>query len=63
MKSLTQALAKAVPRRLWRGALIGVVLLGAAYLGLRPSRRWLMLLAAGIGLVAALARPVLALFG
>ncbi len=47
--------------RLWRSALVVGVLLAAAYLGQRPSMRWLMLFAAGAGALILLQAPDLSL--
>jgi len=46
-----------------RAALILVLLLAAAYLGLHPSRRWIMLLALGAGGLALAQVPSLGLLG
>ncbi|OQA20033.1 MAG: O-Antigen ligase [Chloroflexi bacterium ADurb.Bin360] len=46
-----------------RAALILALLLAAAYLGLHPSRRWIMLLALGVGGYALAQAPSLGLLG
>ncbi len=47
--------------RWWTWAAAAVVLLGAAFLGSRPSPRWLVLLGAGMGAVVLLQWPILGL--
>jgi len=54
---------KELPQHLWRTALILGLLLAAAYLGRRPSTRWIMLLVAGAGAFALLRAPQLGLLG
>ena len=49
--------------QLWRAALILGLLLGAGFLGLRPSLRWIALLGLGAGAFALLQAPQLGLFG
>ena len=51
------------PQRLWRAALIAALLLLAAYLGLHPASRWLMLFALGAGVLALAQEPRLGLLG
>ncbi|MFW6116151.1 MAG: O-antigen ligase family protein [bacterium] len=63
MNRTFQSLLSSLCKRLWRGGLVGILLIGAAYLGLRVSTRWLMLVGVVIGVVPVLARPVLGLFG
>ncbi|HOU11929.1 MAG TPA: O-antigen ligase family protein [Anaerolineae bacterium] len=61
--SLPLPLSPSLPHRLWRTALVVGVLLAAAYLGRRPSMRWLMLFAAGAGGLLLLRAPILGLYG
>ena len=59
--SVTDFLARpnlrAIPPQVWRFALVAVLLLGAALLGLHPSRRYLLLLGGLMGLVLLLWEP------
>jgi hypothetical protein len=58
-----RTLRRALPRvDLWKWLIVVGALASAAYLGLHPSRRWLVLLGGGMVAVALLARPVLGLF-
>ena len=53
---------RTVPFQVWKGILVAVALLAAAYLGSDPSRRWLGLIAAATGAAVLLRRPVLGLY-
>lgn len=61
MNIFSQSLSRPIPQHLWRTGLIVLLLLAAAYLGLHPSRRWIMLLALGAGGFALLRAPNLGL--
>ncbi len=61
LPSLPLSLSPSLLPRLWRIALVAGLLLAAAYLGQRPSMRWLMLFAAGGGALILLQAPNLGL--
>lgn len=62
MSSIVKSFSRPIPQRLWRMALVVGVLLSAAYLGQRPSMRWLMLFAAGAGGLLLLRTPIFGLY-
>jgi hypothetical protein len=61
MNLLTQSLTRSTAQRLARMALVVILLLASAYLGLHPSRRWLLLLGGGFGAAVLLQQPNLSL--